>query len=84
MFLASYASRLFSFCSWSRNNMTSTSPREGTPVTVPVSELMAMSDEQLCQFMKEHRGTNGDYDLPVDGWDKLSKDERERLASRLK
>ncbi|EEU47093.1 uncharacterized protein NECHADRAFT_78164 [Fusarium vanettenii 77-13-4] len=64
--------------------MTSLSPREPTPVTLPVSELIAMSDEQLCQFMKEHRDANGDYSLPVDGWDKLSKDERERLASRLK
>ncbi|KAI8683292.1 hypothetical protein NCS56_00453400 [Fusarium sp. Ph1] len=64
--------------------MTSLSPREPTPVTLPVSELIAMSEEQLCQFMKEHRDANGGYTLPVDGWDKLSKDERERLASRLK
>ncbi|KAJ4182509.1 hypothetical protein NW755_010276 [Fusarium falciforme] len=64
--------------------MTSLSPREPTPVTLPVSELIAMSDEQLCHFMKEHRDSNGDYSLPVDGWDKLSKDERERLATRLK
>ena len=84
MFLASYASHLFFFCPWSRNNMTSLSPREPTPVTLPVSELIAMSDEQLCHFMKEHRDANGDYSLPVDGWDKLSKDERERLATRLK
>jgi hypothetical protein len=45
---------------------------------------MAMSDEQLMQFMKEHRDTKGNYTLPVDGWEKLSEDQRERLASRLK
>ncbi|KAI8722513.1 hypothetical protein NCS52_00395300 [Fusarium sp. LHS14.1] len=63
--------------------MTSQSSREPTPFMLPVSELMALSDEQLTQFMKEHREENGDYVLPVDGWEKLSKGERERLASRL-
>ncbi|KAL2689337.1 hypothetical protein Neosp_003390 [[Neocosmospora] mangrovei] len=64
--------------------MTTLRSREPTPFTLPVSELMAMSDEQLMQFMKEHRDTKGNYTLPVDGWEKLSKDQRERLASRLK
>ncbi|UPK90899.1 hypothetical protein LCI18_001834 [Fusarium solani-melongenae] len=63
--------------------MTSLIPREPTPVMLPISELIAMSDEQLCHFMKEHRDANGDYNLPVDGWNKLSADERERLATRL-
>ncbi|KAI8675418.1 hypothetical protein NCS57_00442900 [Fusarium keratoplasticum] len=43
-----------------------------------------MTDDQLTQFMKKHRDSTGIYSLPVDGWEKLSKDERERLASRLK
>ncbi|KAM6524085.1 hypothetical protein FSOLCH5_004692 [Fusarium solani] len=64
--------------------MTTLRSREPTPFTLPVSELMAMSDEQLMQFMKEHRDTKGNYTLPVDGWEKLSEDQRERLASRLK
>ncbi|KAH7271843.1 hypothetical protein MRS44_004412 [Fusarium solani] len=64
--------------------MTSPSAREPTPFPLPVSELIAMSDDQLTQFMKEHRDSAGTYSLPVDGWEKLSKDERERLASRLK
>lgn len=84
MFLILYASRLFSFSSWFRNNMTSPSAREPTPSTLPVSELMAMSDDQLAQFMTKHRDSVGTYNLPVDGWEKLSRDERERLASRLK
>ena len=64
--------------------MTTLRSREPTPFTLPVSELMAMSDEQLIQFMKEHCDAKGNYTLPVDGWEKLSKDQRERLASRLK
>ncbi|RSL43878.1 hypothetical protein CEP54_014913 [Fusarium duplospermum] len=64
--------------------MTSPVARGTTPSPLHVSELMAMSDDQLTQFMKEHRDSTGIYNLPVDGWEKLSKDERERLASRLK
>ncbi|KAF0319010.1 hypothetical protein GQ607_013819, partial [Colletotrichum asianum] len=42
-----------------------------------------MSDAELAHFMKKHRLPSGDYDLPVDGWDKLSRDDRSRLAGRL-
>lgn len=52
-------------------------------VTVSVGEVAAMSDAELAQFMQRHRLPNGDYDLPVDGWHRLSKDERGRLAERL-
>ncbi|KAG5801990.1 hypothetical protein H9Q71_013424 [Fusarium xylarioides] len=50
---------------------------------VSVGEVAAMSDAELAQFMQRHRLPGGDYDLPVNGWDKLSKDERSRLAERL-
>ncbi|KAK2743007.1 hypothetical protein CKAH01_18422 [Colletotrichum kahawae] len=33
--------------------------------------------------MQKHRLPSGDYDLPVDGWDTLSRDDRSRLAERL-
>ncbi|TQV98793.1 hypothetical protein V2A60_007505 [Cordyceps javanica] len=42
-----------------------------------------MSDAELAQFMRRHRLPDGDYDLPVDGRDKPSRDERDRLARRL-
>ncbi|KAM3552359.1 hypothetical protein MY1884_007246 [Beauveria asiatica] len=42
-----------------------------------------MNDAELAKFMQGHRLPDGDYDLPVEGWDKLSKDERSRLAQRL-
>ncbi|KAJ4230716.1 hypothetical protein NW757_013981 [Fusarium falciforme] len=56
---------------------------EAETAPVSVSEVAAMSDAELAQFMQKHRLPNGDYDLPVDGWERLSKDERSRLAERL-
>lgn len=62
-------------------NMAST---EAVTVTLSVDEVAAMSDAALGQFMTKHRHPDGHYELPIDGWDKLSKDERDRLAERLK
>jgi hypothetical protein len=50
---------------------------------VSVGEVAAISDAELVQFMQKHRLPHGDYDLPVDGWERLSEDERSRLAERL-
>lgn len=52
--------------------------------TLSAAEFAALNDDELCHFMTNHRSFDGGYELPVDGWDKLSKDERDRLASRLK
>ncbi|KAG8426348.1 hypothetical protein J3459_008260 [Metarhizium acridum] len=62
-------------------NMAST---EAVVVALSVDEIAAMSDTELGQFMTKHRHPDGSYELPVNGWDKLSKDERGRLAERLK
>lgn len=62
-------------------NMAST---EAATVTLSVDEIAAMSDTELGRFMTKHRHPDGGYELPVDGWDKLPKDERDRLAERLK
>ncbi|EFY85387.1 hypothetical protein MAC_08582 [Metarhizium acridum CQMa 102] len=43
-----------------------------------------MSDEQLCEYMKKHRQRDGSIELPVDDWTVLSKEERDRLAERLR
>ncbi|CVL09348.1 uncharacterized protein FMAN_15506 [Fusarium mangiferae] len=56
---------------------------ESTAAIVSVDEVAVMNDAELAQFMQKHRLPGGDYDLPVDGWDKLSKGERSRLAERL-
>ncbi|KAG5769707.1 hypothetical protein H9Q72_003112 [Fusarium xylarioides] len=58
-------------------------PALAAAVTVPVGDVVAMSDAELAHFIQTHRLPDGDYDLPVDGWDKLSKEERSRLAERL-
>ncbi|KAM3549396.1 hypothetical protein ARSEF4850_008876 [Beauveria asiatica] len=57
---------------------------ETATVALSVDEIAAMSDTELGQFMTKHRHPNGGYELPVSGWDKLSKDARGRLAERLK
>ncbi|KID85143.1 ankyrin 2,3/unc44, partial [Metarhizium majus ARSEF 297] len=57
---------------------------EPIPATLTVDDIAAFSDSELAEFMKKHRRPNGDFDLPVDGWDKLSKDDRNQLAERLK
>ncbi|KAK9438329.1 uncharacterized protein VB005_09337 [Metarhizium brunneum] len=56
---------------------------ESVEAIVSVGEVFAMNDAELAEFMQGHRRPNGHYQLPVDGWDKLSKDERSRLAERL-
>ncbi|CAH0019329.1 unnamed protein product [Clonostachys rhizophaga] len=52
--------------------------------TLSVDGVAAMSDAELGQFMTQYRRPDGGYELPVCGWDMLSKDERNRLAERLK
>ncbi|KAH6632483.1 hypothetical protein F5144DRAFT_548438 [Chaetomium tenue] len=51
--------------------------------TVTVGDIASMSDAALAVFIQKNRGPDGVFDLPVDGWDKLSKDERDQLAERL-
>ncbi|KID72367.1 uncharacterized protein G6M90_00g089080 [Metarhizium brunneum] len=46
-------------------------------------DLLAMSDAQLCEFMKRNRQPDGSFDLSVD-CTVLSKDERDCLARRLR
>lgn len=59
------------------------SPEPATAI-LTVDDIAALSDAELCEFMMKHRRPDGGFGLPVDGWDKLSKDERNQLAERLK
>lgn len=54
-----------------------------SPLTTTVEQLAALSNAQLGEFMEKNRQPNGAIELPVDGWEKLSKIERDRLAERL-
>lgn len=57
--------------------------QELATTTLSVNDIVALSDTALADFIKKNRGPNGHFELPVDGWDKLSKDERASLAERL-
>lgn len=48
-----------------------------------VDELDALNDADLAQFIEKNRQPDGSVDLPINGWDKLSNDERRCLAERL-
>ncbi|CAM1501499.1 Fc.00g034830.m01.CDS01 [Cosmosporella sp. VM-42] len=52
--------------------------------TLSVDDIAAMSDAELALFMDSNRCADDSYNLPIDGWDKLSTDERAQLAERLK
>ena len=59
------------------------SSQEPTAPRFSVDDIAAMSDAALAGFMEKNRRPHGAYELPVDDWDKLSKDERKILADRL-
>ncbi|KAG6022500.1 hypothetical protein E4U41_002239 [Claviceps citrina] len=50
---------------------------------ITVDGLFALSDSQLGEFMQKHRDADGSFGLPVDGWQKLGQQDRDRLAQRL-
>lgn len=48
-----------------------------------MDDITTLSDAQLAQLMEKHRRPNGDFELPADGWDKLTNEDRSHLAQRL-
>ena len=48
-----------------------------------VDEIIIMTDAEIARLMRKNRRSNGDIELLVDGWDRISKNERNRLAERL-
>ncbi|PHH90253.1 hypothetical protein CDD83_4161 [Cordyceps sp. RAO-2017] len=59
-----------------------TCPQSAT-ATLSIDDITTLNDAQLVQLLEEHRRPNGNFELPVDGWDKLAKKERNHLAGRL-
>lgn len=51
--------------------------------TLSMDDITTLSDAQLAQLMEKHRRPNGDFELPADGWDKLTNEDRSHLAQRL-
>lgn len=57
---------------------------EPTPPGVSAYDVLGFSDAELVQYMVQNRGSDGRFELDLAGWDRLPKDQRERLAERLK
>jgi hypothetical protein len=54
------------------------------PPQVSVDHVLALSNEQLVQFMKQNLGSDGSFNLPIEDWDTLTKDQRDQLAEKLR
>ena len=48
-----------------------------------VDEIVTMTDAEIARLMQKNRRSNDDIELFVDGWNRISKNERNRLAERL-
>lgn len=57
---------------------------DSAPPILSVDSILAFSDAELVQYMKQNRRADGGFDLDVDGWEHLPKDRRDQLAERLK
>lgn len=54
------------------------------PPKASVNHVLALSEEELVQFMKQNLGPDGAFDLPIEGWDTLQEDQRDQLAEKLR
>lgn len=59
-------------------------PSDPAPPQLSVDNILAFSDAELVQYMKQNRRADGGFDLNFDGWEHLQKDQRGQLAARLK
>lgn len=56
---------------------------EPTTATSAMDDVTVLSDAQLVELMDQHRRPDGNFELPVGGWDRLNTDKRDELAQRL-
>lgn len=49
-----------------------------------VDDVLAFDDAELFQYMKQNHHPDGGFDLEFDGWETLPKDQRDRLAEKLR
>ncbi|KND93536.1 hypothetical protein TOPH_01939 [Tolypocladium ophioglossoides CBS 100239] len=57
---------------------------ESITATLSMDDITTLSDAQLVRLLEEHRCPNGHFELPVDGWERLTREERNHLAERLR
>ena len=48
-----------------------------------VDQIVTMTDAKIARLMQKNRRSNDDIELSVDGWNRISKNERNRFAERL-
>lgn len=48
-----------------------------------VDDILAFTDAELVQYMKQSRRPDGAFELDCEGWE-LPKDQRDQLAERLR
>ena len=49
-----------------------------------VKDVFALGDAELVQYIKDSCRPNGGFELSVEGWGCLPKNQREQLAERLR
>ncbi|KAI8958177.1 hypothetical protein F5Y11DRAFT_50777 [Daldinia sp. FL1419] len=49
-----------------------------------VNDILTISEAELVQYMKQNRQPDGDFNLDLDGWENLPKNQRDQLAERLR
>lgn len=59
------------------------SPQETGTSALSVGDIVVMNGMALAEVMLNNRGPDGNFSLPVDSCDRLSKDKRASLAERL-
>ncbi len=53
------------------------------PPKLSLDDILAFSEVELVQYMQQNRHPDGGFDLEFEGWENLSKDQRDQLAERL-
>lgn len=57
---------------------------EPTAPTLTVNDILTLNEADLVEYMKRNYGLDGSFDLSVEGWEKLARDKRDRLAETLR
>lgn len=53
-------------------------------MTLSIDDILHGSDSAVDNILEQHRQSNGGFTIPLEGWQTLSAEERQRLAQRLK
>jgi hypothetical protein len=55
-----------------------------SPANLSVNDVLAFDDTELVDYIKQYLRPDSGFDLEFDCWEKLPKDQRDRLAERLR